>query len=251
MKGLNSTNVFLSVVVPVFRCGPCLMPLFERLTTVLSGLGKPYELVFVNDASPDQSAGILDYLALRDPRVVVVTLPTNRGQYFSIATGLAECRGDYAIVMDGDLEDPPEAIPKFLSEALSGYEIVLGVRSKRHRPILRWLASRVFRRIVAPYRYFPNHHDYGAFSVLSRRALRQFLSQRDTACAYLGILDRLRMPYKLVSYAPEQRVAGTSSYNWLTLLRGARSITRSSRANSASRPDKSRSLAGVGADNNH
>jgi len=248
VTSLNSASVFLSIVIPVFRCGPCLAPLYERLKTVLTGLAKPYEIVFVNDASPDESAVILDQLASADASVVVVNLPTNRGQFFAIAAGLAECRGDYAVVMDGDLEDPPEAIPRFLSEALSGYEIVLGVRSKRARPFLRWLASRLFRRLVAPYRFLPNHHDYGALSVLSRRTRQQFLSQNDAASAYLGILDRLGLPYKLVSYQSEQRPAGTSSYNWPTLLRVAHSIAGSSRAKRISSPGLARSAVGIGAE---
>jgi len=241
--------VVLSVVIPVFRCAPCLQPLYERLSATLCTVGKPWEIIFVNDASPDESAAMLDRMASADPRVVVVNLPTNHGQFFAIATGLAECRGDYAIVMDGDLEHPPEAIPKFLSEALSGHEIVLGICSRRTRSLLRWLASRLFRRFVAPYRHFPNHHDYGAISVLSRRVRRQFLSHSDTHCAYLGILDRLSMPYKLVSYESEPRPAGKSSYNVLSLLRSAHSIAGSSRKNRPSNPRTLRLPVGVGAGN--
>ncbi len=216
--------MFVSVVVPVFRCGPCLVPLYRRLTAVLSDLNRGYEIIFVNDASPDESAGILEELAGLDPRVMVISLPTNRGQHSAIAAGLAECRGEHAVVMDGDLEDPPEAIPMFLTQAESGYDIVLGVRSKRTNTFMRWLASRLFRVLVAPYRSLPNHPEYGALSLISQRARLRYLTHTGLENGYLVVLDRLALPYKLVFYRPEKRHAGRSAYTWTRLLRTALSI---------------------------
>lgn len=226
MSNLSASKIFLSVVIPVFRCGPCLDPLYERLSIVLQSIGRRYEIIFVNDCSPDDSADILSRLSARDSQVVVHHLAKNGGQYFAVATGLSLCQGDLAIVMDGDLEHPPEAIPSLVEASLQGYDIVLAARSKQVRPFARHLASRLLRRIVAPYRHFPNHHDYGMFSALSRRALLNYLRFPDAGHGYLVILDRLPFPYQVVLYRPEKRFAGRSSYGPMRLIRSALSTVR-------------------------
>ena len=106
-------RVELSVVVPVYRCGHCLDDLYRRATDALATQMSEHELVFVNDASPDDSARILARLSEHDPRITVVSMPRNAGQHAAIAAGIARARGQWVAVMDGDLQDPPEILPQF------------------------------------------------------------------------------------------------------------------------------------------
>src|SRR5262245_59331462 len=103
-------DIELSLVVPVHRCAACLDELWTRATTVLDRIVASYEIVFVDDASPDDATGVLGRLAAADPHIVVVSLDRNCGQHAAIAVGLARARGAWAAVMDADLEDPPEVL---------------------------------------------------------------------------------------------------------------------------------------------
>ncbi|HEY9868136.1 MAG TPA: glycosyltransferase family 2 protein [Candidatus Obscuribacterales bacterium] len=224
-----NADVDFSVVIPVFRCAECLVALHERLTAVLENVGQKYEIVFVNDCSPDEAERILRQISARDPRVIVHTLASNQGQHFAIATGLKISRGKYAVVMDADLEDPPEAVPEFISKATEGFDIVLGARSQRACPLIRRLFTQLFRRIIAPYRTFENRHSYGALSVLSRRAIEQFLRQGDPGRGYLVVLDRLALRHTVIFYRSEKRYAGKSAYTPARLLRTALAVGLSAR----------------------
>lgn len=224
MTASSNADVALSVVIPVFRCAECLNALHERLTVVLEDLGQTYEIVFVNDCSPDDSERVLRQISARDPRVIVHTLASNQGQHFAIATGLKISQGTFAVVMDGDLEDPPEALPEFIRKAREGFDIVLGARSQRACPLTRRLFTQLFRRIIAPYRTFENRHAYGALSVLSRRAIEQFLRQGDPGRGYLVVLDRLALRHTVMLYRSEKRYAGKSAYTTARLLATALAV---------------------------
>ncbi len=113
-------------MIPVFGCGSCLEALYGRLKTTLEGLSVPYELVFVDDRSRDGGWDTLRDLASNDHLVRLVRLSRDFGQHAAITAGLADCRGHWAVVMDCDLQDPPEEIPRLYQTAQLGYDVVLG-----------------------------------------------------------------------------------------------------------------------------
>ena len=120
--------VELTVVVPVYGCADCLAVLHERLVRTLETTVESFEVVFVDDRSPDGSWALLCDLAERDERVRAIRLSRNFGQHAAITAGLTESTGRWTVVMDCDLQDPPEEIPRLLDKAAAGYDIVLSRR---------------------------------------------------------------------------------------------------------------------------
>ena len=120
----------LSVVAPMFDEEDTVGPLYERVRTACEGV--PFELVFVDDASSDRTPELLDRLADSDPRVSVLHLSRNFGHQAAITAGLEHARGNAVVMIDGDLQDPPELIPKMLEHWRQGSDVVYGVRD--HRP---------------------------------------------------------------------------------------------------------------------
>src|SRR5947207_8047199 len=139
----------LSVVIPLLNEEEVLEQTYSVLTKHLAELGESYEIVFVDDGSTDRSRAILAAKAMADVRVRVVALSRNFGHEMATTAGLHHARGQAVVVMDADLQDPPELIPEFLKRWREGYQVVYGVRSKRDRETaLKQLTSFLFHRLM-------------------------------------------------------------------------------------------------------
>jgi dolichol-phosphate mannosyltransferase len=213
--------VELSVVTPVYGCADCLRALHQRLTTVLSGLTDSYEIILVDDRSPDGAWSTLQELAAADPHVRAFRLSRNFGQHAAITAGLARSTGRWTVVMDCDLQDPPEHIVTLYETALSGYEVVL---SRRHRRV-----GHSVRRSTG-HAYYLLHNlltagdiytNYTNFSILSRKAVQAFLTLGDQSRQYLLIVHWIGFERTVVDVEVSDRHSGSSSYNLRSLLRVA------------------------------
>ncbi|MGH3417448.1 MAG: glycosyltransferase family 2 protein, partial [Actinocrinis sp.] len=172
----------LSVVVPVFGCAGCLTALHERLTRSVAALTDDYELVFVDDRSLDGGWDVLLKLASSDVHVRALRLSRNFGQHAAITAGLSEARGDWAVVMDCDLQEAPDDIPRLWAATREGFQIVRTVRrGRRHPPVKRW-ASRAYRRLTLEADAPP---DYSTLSLISRPVIDAFVRLRDRDREYL------------------------------------------------------------------
>jgi dolichol-phosphate mannosyltransferase len=211
----------LSVVVPVYNAEPCLLALHQRLTQVLGRLTAAYEIVLVDDASGDGSWALLAQLAKQDPQVRAFRLSRNFGQHAAITAGLAQSSGSWVVVMDCDLQDPPEDIPRLHAKALEGYDIVLARRIERQHSGLRRLAARVYFRLLGVFNRTKFDHAYGSFSIISRPVVEAFLSISDRARHYLLLLYWLGFRVGTVDYEHGKRLVGHSSYSARALLRHA------------------------------
>ncbi len=211
----------ISVVVPVYGCRSCLAHLHERLVLVLERLVPSYELILVDDRGDDGSWQEIERLVDLDPAVRGISLSRNFGQHAAITAGLSKVRGDWVVVMDCDLQDPPEDIPRLYAKALEGHDIVFGRRShKPTGPLRRLLASLYFRCL----RMFTRANidgQYGTFSVISRKVADAFLELRDSDRHYLMILAWLGFDTAAVDYEPATRFQGRSSYSLPRLIEHA------------------------------
>jgi glycosyltransferase involved in cell wall biosynthesis len=134
----------LSIVVPIHNEEHSILPLYDRLTSVLFAIGRPYEILFIDDASTDRSYELLANLVQTDPRLKVIRLRRNFGQTAALSAGFHEARGQIIIAMDGDLQHAPEDIPALLRKIDEGYDIASGWRKERvDNPITRKIPSRV------------------------------------------------------------------------------------------------------------
>jgi dolichol-phosphate mannosyltransferase len=211
----------LSIVIPVYGCDSCLIALYERLTTVLQQAQPDYELVFVDDRSRDNGWRTLTELASRDPLVNAVRLSRNFGQHAAITAGLQYCRGKHAIVMDCDLQDPPEAIPRLITEANKGLDIVYGRRTEKKQSLFRRVAARAFFWFLNRFADAPVQDNYGTLSIISRRVIDVFLQLNDRNRQYILILKWLGFSSGEIEYVHGSRYAGESSYTLLKLFNQA------------------------------
>lgn len=217
----TDNEVEVSVVVPVYGCATCLDVLHERLTTVLSALVASYELVFVDDRSPDNAWARLRELTAKDPVVRAYRLSRNFGQHAAITAGLAQSRGRWVVVMDCDLQDPPEEIPRLLARAREGFDIVFALRKQRKHSLFRRLAAQIFFALMNAFNRTHFESRYGSFSLLSRGVVNAFLTLGDRERHYLLILHWLGFATTDIEYEHDSRHSGKSSYSLRRLVRHA------------------------------
>ncbi|HZW34926.1 MAG TPA: glycosyltransferase family 2 protein, partial [Isosphaeraceae bacterium] len=164
----------LSVVVPLYNEQETVEALWERLRAVLQPLEAPFEVVLVDDGSHDATPRLIDALHQRDQRVVVVRLSRNFGHQAAISAGLAHAQGQAVVVMDGDLQDPPELIPQFLRLWREGNDVVYAVRRSRREGPVRRLGYRAFYQLLGWISDLEIPPDSGDFSLMDRRVVDAF-----------------------------------------------------------------------------
>ena len=143
----STSRCGLSAVIPVFSEEGNLRELHARLTSVLSRLGRSYEIVFVDDGSVDGSVLLLEELQRADPHVRVLVFSRNFGHHIALTAGIDASRGDAVILMDADLQDQPEEIPKLLGKLEEGFDVVYGIRmAKKHSAFKRFTSTPVWRK---------------------------------------------------------------------------------------------------------
>lgn len=210
-------GVQVSVVLPIYRNRATLEELHRRLSAALASASVSYELVFVDDACPEDSGEAIEDLARRDSHVRGLHLARNVGQHRAAWLGLSAARGEWSIVMDADLQDPPEAIPVLLAAAPSGVDAILAVRRGRYEGPVRLLSSRVFKIVRERLSGIPR--DAGMFVAL-RRPLVQEILRHDVPRPFLttmvGIsgrrfitvpVERVRRPQGRSAYSSVERLA--------------------------------------------
>jgi polyisoprenyl-phosphate glycosyltransferase len=216
-----STVAELSVVIPVYGCDSCLRALVDRLRLAVESLTNDYELVFVDDRSPDDSWSTLKELARETPQMRLLRMSRNFGQHAAITAGLAESTGKRVVVMDCDLQDLPEDIPRLWAEAEKGYEVVLSRRRRRRQSILRRLSGDLYYRVRNVLVKSDMYTNYTNLSLISRKVVDSFLALRDKDRQYLLIVDWLGFERTSIQVEPAERHAGKSAYTLRRLLKVA------------------------------
>jgi dolichol-phosphate mannosyltransferase len=212
----------LSVVVPVYGCAGCLGVLHERLHGALDPSSTDWEVIYVDDHSADGVWTGLEELARTDERVRALRFSRNFGQHAAITAGLAESRGAWTVVMDCDLEDPPEEIPRMLDTARDeGVDVVLTSRSRRQQPWYRRLAARTYFRLRNALLDTKVDSEYATLSLIARPVVDAFLRMGDRDRQYILILHWLGFHRAVRQVDPGERIEGQSSYSLGKLIRVA------------------------------
>jgi|RhiMethySRZTD1v2_1073278.scaffolds.fasta_scaffold520115_2 dolichol-phosphate mannosyltransferase len=211
-------DIQLSIVSPVYRAEECVDEFYRRLTTVLRNLPDAYEIVLVEDGSPDRSWEHIKHLASQDSHIVALQLSRNFGQHNAIAAGLSASRGQYAVVMDCDLQDPPDVIPQLLEQAKAGVDIVYTRHGTRVDSTFKQRTSRVFFLIVNTLSPLSATPGQGSFSLISRQVIDEYLRVADVHSHYLSVLHWLGFRSTCVDVAQAERFAGVSSYSLSKLV---------------------------------
>ena len=208
----------LSVVIPLFNEEENIELLWERLRSVLDTVESPTEVIFVDDGSHDQTSRMIDSLHATDDRVAVLHLSRNFGHQASITAGLEHARGESIVVMDGDLQDPPELIPELLRLWRSGYDVVYAVRRSRREGLFKRLAYRTFYRLLGLISDLEIPLDSGDFCLMDRR-VADALNQLPERCRFVrGLRSFLGFRQIGLEYDRPAREAGQPKYTLRKLL---------------------------------
>lgn len=218
---LGRGPVEISVVVPVYGCRGCLRELHRRICASLEPLTASFELVLVDDGSPDDAWTLIHELAALDTRICALRLSRNFGQHAAITAGLAASRGAWVVVMDCDLQDPPEEIPRLYAKALEGYDVVLSRREERVESLPRRLAASAYFRFHNMIAHGNLHTNYTNLSLISRKVADSFLALRDQDRQYLLILHWLGFRRAELDVKQADRHVGSSSYSLRQLMKVA------------------------------
>lgn len=210
--------VELSVVVPVYGCQPCLGVLSERLITTLERLDVTYEIVYIDDRSPDHAWSVLVDLADRYPQIHAVRLSRNFGQHAAITAGIARAHGRWVVVMDCDLQDPPESIPDLYAKAREGFDVVFARRSGRQDSAFRRAGAGAYFWMLGVFFGTKLDGEYGTFSIVSRKVVNAYLQLKDADRHYLFILNWLGFEAATIDVAHGERFEGRSSYTFSKLI---------------------------------
>ena len=214
----------LSIVVPCFNEEPCLEALHQRLTAAArASAGEDYELVLVNDGSRDGSWPKMQQLAETDPRLVAVNLSRNHGHQLALTAGLDICRGDVVLVIDADLQDPPELLGDMLAVMRSEQaDVVYGVRrSRAGETAFKRATAHGFYRLLSSATDVEIPVDAGDFRLISRRALEVLLAMPEQARFIRGMVAWIGFRQVPFLYNRDERLAGETKYPLGKMLRFA------------------------------
>jgi polyisoprenyl-phosphate glycosyltransferase len=211
----------LSVVVPCYNEEEVISASYSRLCKVLGSLeGYNWELIFVDDGSRDRTLELLKEFALGNARVRVLSFSRNFGHQIAITAGLDHAQGDAAVVIDADLQDPPEVIPQMVREWAEGNDVVYGKR--RVRPgesAFKLMSAKYFYRFINRLADVDIPLDTGDFRLMDRKALDAFLNMREQHRFVRGMVAWVGYKQKAVEYDREARFAGVTKYPLKKMLR--------------------------------
>lgn len=208
----------ISVVSPVYRAENCVAELCRRLKLAIAPITEDFEIILVEDRGPDNSWAAIQNEARKDSRVRGIRLAKNFGQHRAITAGLDTAKGDWVVVMDCDLQDPPEEIPRLYSKAREGYEIVVAQFEERAESTLRQKVSRSFWTGLSWLAGIPFDYRIGNFRIMSRRVVENFRSYREQLRLLGGITALMGFTTTTLQLKRDERFAGETSYTFRKLL---------------------------------
>jgi len=208
----------ISVVTPVYGCRSALFELFLRLKTTLEAITPDFEIIMVNDGSPDGAWDTIVELAQADRRVRGINLSRNFGQHQAITAGLDYCHGEWVVVMDCDLQDQPEEVAKLYNKAQEGYEIVFGRRLTRHDNFLKKSLSKVFYSFFSYLTETKQDSSIANFGIYHRKVIDSVLKMQDSLRYFPTMVRWVGFRSTAIEVGHAQRRLGKTSYNFKKLL---------------------------------
>ena len=217
-----SVSVELSVIIPIYNEETTLEELYPRVKAVLEGMNLPggYEMVFVNDGSRDQSLALILALAARDNRVRYIDLSRNFGHQIAVTAGLDNATGEAVVIIDADLQDPPELIPELYRKLREGYEVVYAKRrSRQGESVAKKFTARMFYRILASITNVSIPVDTGDFRIISRKVVEGLKRMPEQNKFLRGQISWIGYRQTYVEYDRAERAGGETGYTYRKMIR--------------------------------
>lgn len=219
---MKTKNKKISAIIACYKDGQAIPIMYDRLTKTFNKIKVDYEIIFVNDGSPDDSESILKKIVSKDKHVIAVNHSRNFSSQMAFTSGMEISTGDSIVFLDGDLQDPPEMIEKFYKKWIEGYDVVYGIRTKREAPVIMQFAYKLFYRIFHKISYIKIPLDAGDFSLIDRKVVEvlKTFPERDRFLrglrAWVGF-KQIGVPY----VRPERMFGKTTNnfyknFNWAT-----------------------------------
>ena len=203
----------ITAIIACYLDEPAIPIMYERLVTTFRRIGVDYEIIFVNDASPDDSASVIRAITARDSRVIGISHSRNFGSQMAFRSGMEMATKDACVLLDGDLQDPPELIEQFHAEWKAGHDVVYGRRVKRDMPLIWGLLYKAFYRVFAAFSYINIPHDAGDFSLMDKRVVGWLLTCPERDLFVRGLRAYVGFDQVGVDYVRPKRMFGTSTNN--------------------------------------
>lgn len=210
----------LSVVVPMYFEEMAVRETYRRLSEVLQTIDMDYEIIFVNDGSTDKTLPLLEEIAATDRQVRIISFSRNFGHQIAVTAGLSKTAGDAVVIIDGDLQDPPELIPEMVRLWREGYDVVYAQRKKRKgESWFKLLSAKAYYRVLAKMTDVTIPVDTGDFRLLDRKVVEAFRRINERNRYLRGIISWLGFQQTPLEYEREQRFAGDTKYPFKKMLR--------------------------------
>ena len=209
----------ISIVSPVYRAEKILPILVSEINLVMERIGEDYEIILVDDRSPDNSWEVMKVLSSQNPKIKSIRLSRNFGQHSAIFAGLTKTKGDWVVVMDCDMQDQPKEIAKLYKKALEGYDIVLGQRENRKDKFLKKLSSKLFYKV---FNYLSGGHfnnEIGNFGIYRKKAIDSILNINDYIKFFPLFINWVGFKSVSIPIEHGEREEGKSSYSISRLLK--------------------------------
>jgi dolichol-phosphate mannosyltransferase len=207
------TKHSVSAIIACYKDGQAIPLMYDRLKRTFDKLKVDYEIIFVNDNSPDNSEEVILDLSRKDRRVIGISHSRNFGSQAAFRSGLEISTKNACVILDGDLQDPPELIEQFVGKWREGYDVIYGRRVKRDAPFYMQLAYKLFYRVFQYFSYLPIPRDAGDFSLLDRRVVRAILQFPERDFFLRGVRAYVGFRQMGVDYIRPERAFGRSTNN--------------------------------------
>ncbi|AXG73687.1 glycosyltransferase [Flavobacterium arcticum] len=214
-----NNNIDISIIVPLYNEEEVFSLLIERLTNVIDSCKFNCEVILVNDGSSDDTAQLIEGICKKNPRFTGVLLSRNHGHQLAVTAGMAHVRGKKgAMIIDGDLQDPPELVKEFYELLNDGYDVIYAIRKNRKESLLKRIAYKYYYRLQKRISSFNIPIDSGDFSMLSRRVVDAMNAMPEQSRYLRGM--RAWVGYKQIGYEydRDERQEGESKYGWRKLF---------------------------------
>ena len=185
----------------------------ERLENVFNKCQIDYEIILVNDCSPDDSEEVIQQISLRNPHVIGITHSRNFGSQAAFMSGMGISTKNACVLLDGDLQDPPELIEQFIEQWKSGYDVIYGIRVKRDAPFMMQIAYKAFYRLFNKFSFIPMPRDAGDFSLIDRKVVQWLLECKERDLFLRGLRAYVGFKQIGVPYVRPERMFGVSTNN--------------------------------------
>lgn len=212
----------ISAIIACYNDEQAIPIMHERLTNVFKTIGCRYEIIFVNDGSPDNSEVILNEIAHKDAQVTVITHSRNFSSQNAFMSGMQIATGDAVVLLDGDLQDPPELIEQFVQKWAEGFDVVYGIRVKRDAAMFLRVAYKLFYKIFSKLSYVRIPRDAGDFSLMDRKVVDVLISMPERDLFIRGLRAWVGFRQTGVSYHRPERMFGRTTNNLLKNIRWAK-----------------------------